>query len=84
MDKILKPETAKRKSEYIIEHLLYPHFLIGDEFDEYACKQVAKILIYEIIKEIDSQIKHKEVVNWEQERINYWEKVMIEIINYEC
>lgn len=84
MKEILKPETAKRKAEYIIEHLLYSHFLESDALDEYSCKQVAKILVDEIIKELEGQIKHKGLVTWEQERINYWKKVMIEIINYEC
>lgn len=84
MKEILKPETFKRKAEYIIEHLLYSHFVEGDEFDEYSCKQVAKILVDEIIKELEGQIKNKGLADWEQERINYWKKVMIEIINYEC
>jgi len=84
MEEKLKPKTAKRKAEYMIEHLLYSYFVDGDSFDEYSCKQVAMIIIGEIIKEMDSQIKHKGLVTWEEERINYWKKVMIEIINYEC
>lgn len=79
-----KPETAELKAKYLIEHELYPYFVNGCEFDEYGCKQVAKLLINSMIKELEAHISHKGFTTWEKERINHWKKVLIEIINYEC
>ena len=77
--------TPKKKAEYLIELELYPYFIVnGDEFDEHNCKQVAFMFVNSIIKELEEHIKHQGLVTWEQERINYWKKVQIEIINYEC
>ena len=76
--------NAKEKAKHIIEHELYCYFIINEDgFDEYNCRQVAFMFVNSIIQELEAHIKHKGLVIWEKERINYWKKVQIEIINYE-